>query len=547
MTTLIADDVARSLAEYGQPDACAAELLCDRHPTDAVAFRVVDPDLTVTELTFGELRERSERFAAALAGLGVSAGEAVGVLMGKSADLPAILLGIWRLGAVHVPLFTAFAAPAIAMRLEGSGARVVVADANQVDKLADAGPGGAGRQVVQVGGDRPARDGWHRYEDLVAADADLPTVEPARLGPDAPLVVLFTSGTTGAPKGVPVPVRALAALTRYVVDALDVRYEDVFWNAADPGWAYGLYYAVLGPMALGRESILLHAGFSPELTWRVLDELGVTNFAGAPTIYRALRADAASAGRSVWLRRASSAGEPLTPEVVSWSADALGVTVRDHYGQTEHGMVATNAWRDELREEMPPGSMGRALPGWSCAVLLEDRDEVAPAGTVGRLAIDTQASPLMWFTGYLDAPDKTAERFTADGRWYLTGDTAAQNAEGRLFFSSRDDDVIIMAGYRISPFDVESVLVTHDAVAEAAAVAAPDQLRGEVLEAYVVLRPGREGSPDLVAELQQLVKTQFAAHAYPRSIHFVEELPKTPSGKIQRFKLRQEARSRTAG
>ena len=547
MTTLIDDDVARSLAEYGQPDACAAELLCDRHPTDAVAFRVVDPDLTVTELTFGELRERSERFAAALAGLGVSAGDAVGVLMGKSADLPAILLGIWRLGAVHVPLFTAFAAPAIAMRLEGSGAKLVVADANQVDKVADAGPGGAGRQVVQVGGDRPTRDGWYRYEDLVAADVDLSTVGPARLGPDAPLVVLFTSGTTGAPKGVPVPVRALAALTRYVVDALDVRYEDVFWNAADPGWAYGLYYAVLGPMALGRESILLHAGFSPELTWRVLDELGVTNFAGAPTIYRALRADAASAGRSVRLRRASSAGEPLTPEVVSWSADALGVTVRDHYGQTEHGMVATNAWRDELREEMPPGSMGRALPGWSCAVLLEDRDEVAPAGTVGRLAIDTQASPLMWFTGYLDAPEKTAERFTADGRWYLTGDTAAQDAEGRLFFSSRDDDVIIMAGYRISPFDVESVLVTHDAVAEAAAVAAPDQLRGEVLEAYVVLRPGREGSPDLVAELQQLVKTQFAAHAYPRSIHFVEELPKTPSGKIQRFKLRQEARSRTAG
>jgi acetyl-CoA synthetase len=545
MTTLTAaDDVARSLAEYGHPDACAAELLCDRHPEDAIAFRVVDPDLSVTELSFGELRRRSERFASALRGLGVAAGDAVGVLMGKSVDLPAVLLGIWRLGAVHVPLFTAFAAPAIAMRLEGSGAKVVIADANQVGKVAGDGPVDDSLRVIQVGGDHPERAGWHRYEDLVAEDVDLPAVDVARLGPDAPLVVLFTSGTTGAPKGVPVPVRSLAALTRYVVDALDVREEDVFWNAADPGWAYGLYYAVLGPMALGRESILLHAGFSPELTWRVLDELGVTNFAGAPTIYRALRADAASTGRSVRLRRASSAGEPLTPEVVSWSADALGVTVRDHYGQTEHGMVATNAWRDELREEMPPGSMGRALPGWTCAVLLEDRDEVAPAGTVGRLAIDTEASPLMWFTGYLHAPEKTAERFTEDGRWYLTGDTAAQDEQGRLFFSARDDDVIIMAGYRISPFDVESVLVTHDAVAEAAAVAAPDELRGEVLEAYVVLRSGREASPELVSELQQLVKTQFAAHAYPRAIHFVDELPKTPSGKIQRFKLREEARAR---
>ncbi|WP_347354202.1 AMP-binding protein [Intrasporangium sp.] len=537
------DEVARSLAEYGQPDACAAELLCDRHPEAAVAFRVVDPDLSVTDLTFGELRRRSERAAAALAGLGVGAGDAVGVLMGKSLDLPEILLGIWRLGAVHVPLFTAFAAPAIAMRLNGSGARVVVADANQVGKLSEEGTGQL--QVVQVGGDRPERAGWSRYADLVADAADRPAVDAARLGPDAPLVVLFTSGTTGAPKGVPVPIRSLAALTRYLIDALDVREEDIFWNAADPGWAYGLYYAVLAPLALARTSLLLHSGFSPELTWRVLDELGVTNFAGAPTIYRALRADAASAGRSHPLRRASSAGEPLTPEVVSWSTDALGVAVRDQYGQTEHGMVAANAWRDELREEVPVGSMGRALPGWALGVLLEEQDEPAPAGTVGRLAIDTTASPLMWYSGYLNAPEKTAERFTPDGRWYLTGDAAAQDEQGRIFFSSRDDDVIIMAGYRISPFDVESVLVTHDAVAEAAAVAAPDELRGEVLEAHVVLRPGYEGTPELVTELQQRVKTQFAAHAYPRTIHFVDTLPKTPSGKIQRFILREQARARS--
>ncbi|GAA1198538.1 hypothetical protein GCM10009675_12680 [Prauserella alba] len=261
-------------AQYRAGDACAAELLCDRHPADAIAFRVVEADLTTRDLTFGELTERSQRVAAMLADLGVGRGDAVGVLMSKSAELPAVLLGIWRLGAVHVPLFTAFAKPAIDMRLDGSGARVVVADADQAPKLAQEDPRlPAERRVVQVGGEPPAAPGWYRFEDLVATASPEP-VEPVRVGGDGTLILLFTSGTTGTPKGVPVPVRALASMERYLLDALDVRPEDVFWNAADPGWAYGLYYAILGPLALGRSSILLHAGFSPALTWRVLDRFG---------------------------------------------------------------------------------------------------------------------------------------------------------------------------------------------------------------------------------------------------------------------------------
>ncbi|GAA1198533.1 hypothetical protein GCM10009675_12670 [Prauserella alba] len=240
------------------------------------------------------------------------------------------------------------------------------------------------------------------------------------------------------------------------------------------------------------------------------------------------------------LRCASSAGEPLTPEVVAWAVDTLGVEVRDHYGQTELGMVIGNAWRQELRTEVTPGSMGYPLPGWACGVLADEVDEVVPDGTVGRLAVDTHASPFMWFDGYANAPERTAQRFSADGRWYITGDTAYRDSDGRLYFSSRDDDVIIMAGYRIGPFDVESVLVGHEAVLEAAVIGAPDELRGEVLEAYVVLKPGTEPSPELEQQLQQRVKREFAAHAYPRRVHVVGELPKTPSGKIQRFKLRQE-------
>lgn len=530
--------VRELLDTYDRADACAAELLCDRHPADSVAFTVIESDLSAVDLTYGELRARSERFAAALAGLGVGPGDRVATLMAKSADLAVVLLGIWRRGAVHVPLFTAFAPPAIAFRLQASGAALVIADPDQAGKLAP-------------GGDMPAEPPWRT---IVTGATDLPDalrmdelpvaggeVAPVTVGGDGLLVQLFTSGTTGTPKGVPIPVRALASFHAYQEFALDVRPGDVFWNAADPGWAYGLYYAILGPLVSGTRSLLLHAGFSPELTWEVMRRFGVTNFAAAPTVYRALRAG--SGEQSVRLRRASSAGEPLTPEVVAWSAETLGVAVRDHYGQTEHGMVICNAWHDGLNAVAPAGSMGRALPGWECAVLADDADTEVPAGQVGRIAIDTQHSALLWFLGYLDAPERTAQRYTADGRWYLTGDAGSRDADGFFHFSARDDDVIIMAGYRIGPFEVESVLVMHEDVAEAAVVGLPDELRGEVLEAFVVPREGVTPTEALAEQLQTLVKKKFAAHAYPRRVHFVAELPKTPSGKVQRFLLREQGRA----
>ncbi|WP_067846260.1 AMP-binding protein [Nocardia lijiangensis] len=542
------DARVRELLEcYDGSEACAAHLLCDRHPADRVAFTVVDADLSATDLTYGELRERSARFAAALAGLGVGRGDRVATLMGKSADLIVALLGIWRRGAVHVPLFTAFAPPAIAFRLEASRAALVVADADQAAKLAPGEdiPADAPWRLIVAGSPAEVRPDTLRFADLLDAyAADDPRAAAVSVGGDGLLVQLFTSGTTGTPKGVPIPVRALASFHAYQEFALDVRPDDVYWNAADPGWAYGLYYAILSPLASGTRSLLLHAGFSASLTWQVLERFGVTNFAAAPTVYRALRADGTSPPPDFALRRASSAGEPLTPEVVAWSATNLGVTVRDHYGQTEHGMVICNAWHDELSATVPLGSMGRQLPGWTCAVLAEDTDREAAPGELGRVAIDTERSPLLWFLGYLDAPERTAQRFTADGRWYLTGDAGSRDADGFFHFSARDDDVIIMAGYRIGPFEVESVLVLHEQVAEAAVVGLPDELRGEVLEAFVVLRTGSAGSEELAAELQQLVKEKFAAHAYPRRVHFVTSLPKTPSGKVQRFVLRQQGGAR---
>ncbi|MFC0314663.1 AMP-binding protein [Gordonia phosphorivorans] len=504
------------LAVYDAPDADAAYLLVDRHPADRVAFTQIevgaDGELATTDITFGQLADQSRRLATALAARGIGRGDTVGVLMGKRVELVVSLLAIARLGAIYIPLFTAFASPAIEMRLTGGAAKLVITEPSQVDKV----KGIEGVDQLVAGPEF----------DALLADSS-PLEESVAVGGDGTLVLLFTSGTTGNPKGVPVPVRALAAFHAYMQFGLDVSDDDVYWNAADPGWAYGLYYGVLGPMAAGQRNLLLHAGFSPATFVKVLGELGVSNLAAAPTVYRSLSNDPAITGFS--LRRASSAGEPLTPDVVSWAVEALGCEVRDHYGQTEHGMFINNHWNDALREPVVPGSMGFAMPGFTCGI---ER---------GEIAIDTSASPLLWFTGYLDAPDKTAARFTGPDRtgWYLTADAGRREDDGRFYFTARDDDVIIMAGYRIGPFDVESVLITHPSVVDVAVVGRPDQLRGEVLEAFCVLAPGVVGDDALENELQVLVKEGFAAHAYPRTVHFVDELPKTPSGKIQRFKLRE--------
>ena len=520
---------------FGRPQACAAELLCDRHADDVVAFTVVEPDLSGRDWTFGELRSRSARLATALAELGAGPGDRVATLLGKSAELVVTVLAIWRIGAVHVPLFTALAPPAIATRLGGSGARIVVTEPSQRAKLGpdDDIPAAWRLTVITTGA---GAEGDHRFADLLQAP---PQPAPVAMGGDATLIELFTSGTTGAAKGVPVPLWAVSSMLAYQEFGLDHQESDVFWNAADPGWAYGLYHAIVGPLGLGRRSLLVHSGFSAALTWTVLAAFGVTNFTAGPTVYRALRAAEDLVPPGIALRHCSSAGEPLPPEVSEWAERVLGVPVLDHYGQTELGMAVANAWHPELRVPQRPGSMGRALPGWRLDALKPESAEPAAPGERGRLAVELAASPLMWFTGYRGARGRAAERFTPDRRWYLTGDTVVKDADGTFRFTARDDDIILMAGYRIGPSEVESVLQAHPAVSEAAVVAVPDELRGEVVAAHVVVRPGCASGPELARELQDLVKTRFAAHAYPRIVRFVPELPKTPSGKLRRSAVRR--------
>jgi acetyl-CoA synthetase len=535
--------VGELIALYSAADACAAELLCDSHDPGAPAYRIVAADLSERDLTYGELRRESERFAAGLTAIGMKPGDRIATLMGKSRRYLITLMGIWRMGAVHVPLFTAFAPPAIALRLNGSGAKAVVCDAAQHAKLLPGGdiPGDPLWRIVTTGN---ASEGAVCFDAMMErAEPDFP---PAVMGGDAPIIHIYTSGTTGHPKGVVVPMRALASFRAYAEFGLDLRPDDIFWCAADPGWAYGLYFGILATFTTGTRSILFEGGFSPETTMAVLEGQGVTNFAAAPTVYRALRSAGVAATGMLRLRCASSAGEPLTPDVNAWAEEALGVEVHDHYGQTEAGMFINNHHHPAVRHPVRAGSMGHSMPGWKAVVLKDRSDEKAEIDEVGRVAMDLTQSPLAWFRGYDGDPTRTAGKFSADGRWYVTGDTGRVDADGYFHFSSRDDDVIIMAGYRIGPFEVESAMATHPAIAESAIIAVPDEVRGEVVEAYVVLRAGHDPSPELEREIQSWVKTRYAAHAYPRAVHFVGALPKTPSGKIQRYALKERRRRELA-
>jgi acetyl-CoA synthetase len=514
-------EVQEIRARWNAPDAALAALVCDHHPPNAVALVIVGDDGAGVPVTYAELRERSALIAGALGSAGIGAGDRVASLMGKGVDLVALMIGIWRIGAVYAPLFTAFAGDEVALRLEATGAKLVVADAAHVTKLNEGGPW----QVLVAG----------EGGSLEAACAAADPVRTAHAGGGAgPIVHMLTSGTTGRPKGVVHPLSYVAGWEGYLRYALSVGSGDRYWCIADPGWAYGLYTAVITPLALGIPTHLQPSTFSAQSATTILRERQITDFAAAPTVLRAIRASGVDVS-GLMLRRVSTAGEPLTPDVNEWTREALGLEVRDHFGQTEIGMCAGQVHHPELARPVKPASMGPALPGWSLVVLDRAGDGPAAQGEAGRLAVDVATSPFMTFGGY---QPPTSDRFTADGRYYLTGDTARVDADGDISFGARDDDVIIMAGYRISPVDVESVLLQHPAVADCAVVSIPDEVRGEVIKAVVVLERDGEAPDDLIAELRAWVKSRYGAHAAPATIEVLDALPRTPSGKVKRFELR---------
>ncbi|MDE3121504.1 MAG: acyl-CoA synthetase [Paracoccaceae bacterium] len=504
---------------------------CDRHVAPGkVALNWIGKDGTERALTFAELQDSAARFANMLADVGVGPGDVVAGMLPRIPELMVTILGTWRAGAVYQPLFTAFGPKAIETRLATSGAKLVVTNMANRLKLDDVPD--CPRVAVVLGAGEVAPDG---DIDLAAAlKAMGASFDPVmRKGADL-FLMMSTSGTTGAPKGVPVPLKALMSFDSYMRDAIDLRPGDTFWNIADPGWAYGLYYAVTGPLLLGHQTTFYEGPFTVESTYDVIRRLGITNFAGAPTAYRVLIAAGAEAAASVkgQLRVVSSAGEPLNPEVIRWFAQNLSAPIHDHYGQTEVGMVVNN--HHGLDHPVRAGSSGLAMPGYRVAVLDEAGNELPP-NRPGVLAVDMTRSPLCWFTGYWrkDTP-------AIAGGYYRTGDTVEFEPDGSISFIGRSDDVITSSGYRIGPFDVESALLEHPAVTEAAVVGVPDPERTELVKAFVVLAKGIAGTEGLAEELRLHVRNRLSAHAYPRLVEFVSELPKTPSGKIQRFILRRQ-------
>ncbi|MCE1117087.1 MULTISPECIES: AMP-binding protein [Pseudomonas] len=499
---------------------------CDRHVgEDKPALIWEDRDGNGGRYSFEQLQALAARFANVLGAQGVVAGDRVAGLMPRTPELLVTILATWRLGAVYQPLFTAFGPKAIEHRLEQSHARVVITDRNNRPKLDDV----VGCPTVITVDAAVGELDFHQA--LEAADAHC---EPVMRTGNDPFLLMFTSGTTGPAKPLEVPLRAIVAFQGYMRDAIGLRPQDNFWNLADPGWAYGLYYAVTGPLALGHATTFYDGPFSVESCARVIAKLGITNLAGSPTAYRLLIAAGEQFAAPIKgrLRVVSSAGEPLNPEVIRWFADELGVTIHDHYGQTELGMVLCN--HHALEHPVHLGSAGFAIPGHRIVVVDGQGGEL-PAGQPGILAVDREQSPLCWFAGYHGLPTKAFV-----GKYYLSGDTVELNQDGSISFVGRSDDVITTSGYRVGPFDVESALIEHPAVIEAAVIGKPDPERTELIKAFVVLAKGYAGSPELEETLRQHVRQRLYAHAYPREIEFVGELPKTPSGKLQRFILRNQ-------
>jgi len=525
----------------------------DRHAAgprrDHPALRCLDRHGGRRDVTYGELAGRSSQFANALGALDVKPGDRVYVLMPRTIELYVAALGTLKHRSVLCPLFPAFGPEPIRQRLELGSGRVLVTTPtlyrHKVAAIRDQLP--ALRNVLLAAG--PQGHGAGLPEETLDLDAVLAGVgidfEIAPTDPEEMALVHFTSGTTGTPKGAIHVHEAVVSHHATGRIALDLQPDDVFWCTADPGWVTGTSYGIISPLVHGVTSIVDEGDFDAERWYHVLESEGVTVWYTAPTALRMLMqagAEAAKAHDLGRLRFVASVGEPLNPEVVVWGQEALGLPIHDNWWQTETGgiMVANYACMD-----IRPGSMGRPLPGIDATVLVNDEHgEVAvgddgavveaAVGDTGQLAL-RPGWPSM-FRGYLGDDERYRACFA--GGWYLSGDLARRDEDGYFWFVGRGDDVIKSAGHLIGPFEVESSLMEHPAVAEAGVIGKPDPLAGEVVKAFVTLRAGYEASEELRLDLLGFARRRLGAAVAPREIAFDQHLPHTESGKIMRRVLK---------
>jgi acetyl-CoA synthetase len=514
----------------------------DRHATGAraeqIAIRWLGKDGASRQLTYADLARATGQFASVLAGLGVGPGDVVFCLLGRVPELPVAVLGSLKQRAVVSPLFAAFGPEPIQTRMAIGGGKVLVTSAElyprKVAPVRDRLP--ALEHVLCVPdarGEVPA--GTLDLSRLMAAAPPAFAIPPT--DGEAPALLHFTSGTTGRPKGaihVHAAVVAHHATTRL---ALDLGPDDVYWCTADPGWVTGTSYGIIGPLTVGATLILDEAEFATDRWYRILAEHGVTVWYTAPTAIRMLMKAGAAAARGHDLSRLrflASVGEPLPADAVVWSREVFGTPFHDNWWQTETGgiMIANYAAMD-----VKPGSMGRPLPGVEAAIVERIGDRVQPIDEPDRqgLLALRPGWPSM-FRGYLGEDERYQACFV-DG-WYLSGDLARRDADGYFWFVGRADDVIKAAGHLIGPFEVESALLEHPAVAEAAVIGVPHPVAGELVKAFVVVRAGYAADAALTSELRGFARQRLGAPVAPREIAFVSDLPKTRSGKILRRLLR---------
>jgi acetyl-CoA synthetase len=505
---------------------------------DAVAVVSLDArGDVVAEQSAADLARASREAARALMDLGVAKGDHVFVMLPRIPEWYAALLGAMRLGAIPMPGPNLLTPKDIAYRFGRTGATVAITDPAGAAKVDQAVPELAVR--LCVGG---APDGWLSFTERCEVIGDGETPEDPT-GRDDPLLLYFTSGTVAYPKMVQHPQSYALGHIGTARFWHDLRPGDLHWTVTDTGWAKAAWGGLFGQ--LHERAAILNVALGPpdaDTIFGILARHRVTSFCAPPTLYRRLVLGDFSKHDLSALRHCTSAGEPLNPEVIrAWQQGTGGLTVYDGYGQTETTCVVANFRAMEVR----PGSMGRPMPGYDVEIVDDDGNPVEP-GEVGNIAIRCEPErPVGLFPGYHENPTATAEAFR--GPFYFTGDRAAMDEDGYLWFEGRDDDVITSSAYRIGPFEVESVLVEHPAVVEAAVVGKDDPERTQIVTAFCMLTPDQPGSPELAIELQEFVKSSTAPYKYPREIHFVNELPKTISGKIRRSELRERLRSETFG
>ena len=514
----------------------------ERHARGAragrAALRWIDRAGAAREFTYAELARRSSRFANALRTLGVGRGDRVFLLCGRIPELYIAALGALKNGSVVTPLFSAFGPEPIKTRLNLGAGRVLVTTASLYQRKVAAirGECPALEHVLAVaeGGGVPA--GTLDFDALLARASDAFDTENTQAEDMA--LLHFTSGTTGTPKGA-VHVHG-AVVTHYVTGryALDLHDDDVFWCTADPGWVTGTSYGIIAPLVHGVTMIVDEADFDAERWYRLLDEQRVTVWYTAPTAIRMLMkagADLAQAHRRDALRFVASVGEPLNPEAVWWGVDALGLPIHDNWWQTETGgiMIANTPAFD-----VKPGSMGRPLPGVDACIVRRAENGavkvVEQPDVEGELAL--KAGWPSMFRGYLDQDERYSKCFA--GELYLTGDLAKRDADGYYWFVGRADDVIKSAGHLIGPFEVESALMEHPAVAEAGVIGKPDPVAGEAVKAFVSLNRGYEPSEELRLALLGHARKRLGAAVAPKELDILPGLPRTRSGKIMRRLLK---------